>query len=123
MRHISVLVGGALGALLRFWLGTAIAPTAHFPFATGVTNVVGCFGLGYVVANSRTAELSPNLRLGVTTGFFGAFTTFSTWALGISVLWGAGSTIAGWLYLGATLVLGLGAAAAGMAVGRKASPG
>lgn len=118
-RHVYILIGGALGAACRFGLGTWIAPAAHFPFATGVINVSGCFGLGYLLPYTLEAGLDPDIRLGLTTGFFGAFTTFSTWELGVTTLWATSSPAAGWIYLAATLLLGLGAAAAGMALGRR----
>ena len=77
---IAVAAGGALGALARWGTGQAVARAGLDSFwATGCVNVVGSFGLGALaaVAAARGGLLAPFLLI----GFFGAFTTFSTFAL------------------------------------------
>lgn len=81
---LSVGIGGFLGANARYvisWLanrrfGTAIAGTAF-------VNITGSFLLAMVtfwLLNRRGGQISDNLRLLIGTGFFGAYTTFSTYA-------------------------------------------
>lgn len=79
-------IGGFLGANARYvlalWINRLLEPRlGEFPFGTLAVNVLGAFGLALfgVWLGSRVG-LSPNIRLLIGTGFFGAFTTFSTFA-------------------------------------------
>ena len=78
--------GGFLGANARYffslWTNGILAPRlGDFPFGTLFVNVLGSFGLAlFGVWFSARTGMSPQLRLLVGTGFFGAFTTFSTFA-------------------------------------------
>ena len=75
-------IGGAVGALARYWLGSWVMgkiPGATFPWGTFVINVTGSFILGLVMTLLTERVLtSPNWRPLVTIGFVGAYTTFST---------------------------------------------
>lgn len=78
-----VALGGALGALARYGvvsLAARIIP--DFPWGTLAVNLVGCLliGLSFAVADQR-GLLPPAARLFFMTGFLGAMTTFSTYAL------------------------------------------
>jgi CrcB protein len=80
-KYLAVAAGGALGAVLRYYLGgTALARTAApFPTATFVINVTGSFVLGlFLTLATERIHVSPHLRLAVAVGFVGAYTTFST---------------------------------------------
>src|SRR5215210_6685155 len=80
-RYLAVAVGGALGAMLRFYLGgTVLARTAApFPTATFVINITGSFIIGFFLTlATERVQMSPHLRLAVAVGFVGAYTTFST---------------------------------------------
>ena len=79
--------GGFLGANARYilsvWIGAQVETiTNHkFPFGTAFVNVIGSFLLAvFTVWVGRQINWSENARLLVATGFFGAFTTFSTYA-------------------------------------------
>ena len=79
-------IGGFFGANARYalslWVNDFLAPRwGPFPYGTFLVNVIGSFGLAVFGAwfSARTG-LSPSLRLLVGAGFFGAFTTFSTFA-------------------------------------------
>ncbi len=85
MRHLlAVAAGGAVGASLRWLLAGAVQRAAGgaFPWGTFAVNALGSFALGflfvYLIERSTTGEL---LRLAVTVGLLGAFTTFSTYSL------------------------------------------
>ena len=86
---LSVALGGAAGALLRWAINIASArlSTSTFPIATLTANILGCFciGLAYVYLVDRAAN--PILRLGIITGLLGALTTFSTFSLDALALW------------------------------------
>ncbi|MCP4693191.1 MAG: fluoride efflux transporter CrcB [Desulfobacterales bacterium] len=79
-----VMVGGGLGALCRYSVALAAAKVvgARFPLGTLLVNLAGCFliGAAFAVAD-RTQWLGPSARLFFMTGFLGALTTFSTFAL------------------------------------------
>lgn len=79
-----VMAGGALGALSRygFALGAARLFGVRFPWGTLLANLAGCLCIGLAFGLSeRTGLLSPAARLFFMTGFLGALTTFSTYAL------------------------------------------
>jgi CrcB protein len=85
---LSVGIGAALGALLRWRLGVwlnAVFPT--IPFGTLASNLIGGFIMGLCIEYfSRNAGVPPELRLAATTGFLGGLTTFSTFSAETSVL-------------------------------------
>jgi CrcB protein len=79
----AVAVGGALGSVVRFLLGMAVQQRAGttFPVGTLVINVTGSLVLGFVLRLAlSTPSISPTLRLFLTTGFCGGYTTFSTFS-------------------------------------------
>ncbi len=83
---LSVAVGGAFGALLRYLIN--ISPLAalfeKFPFPTFFINVTGAFLIGFLsIIFTERFPANENLRLAVTVGFLGAFTTFSTFEMEI----------------------------------------
>ena len=79
-------VGGFVGAIARYLLtlaaNHALTPALGlFPYGTLLVNVLGSFGLAFFsLWFGARAGLSPQLRLLVGSGFFGAFTTFSAFA-------------------------------------------
>ncbi len=74
---------GALGCLARYFLGGwvyGLLGTA-MPYGTFVVNVLGAFLIGLIMEFSlRSSLVSPELRVGLTVGFLGGFTTFSTFS-------------------------------------------
>ena len=83
---VYVGIGGFFGAnaryLLTIWTDMLLIPRwGSFPYGTLVVNVLGSFGLAlFGVWFSARTGLSPEIRLLVGAGFFGAFTTFSAFA-------------------------------------------
>lgn len=117
----AVAVGGLLGTELRYGAGLLFpeAPGA-VPWTTLAINIAGSFALAalttYWIARPRTAFW---LRAGIGPGLLGSFTTFSAVALTVDQQFAAGQH-AGWLlYLGLSLAVGLGAAAAGWKTGKS----
>jgi len=82
LQTVSIAIGAALGALLRWRLGVslnAVFPT--IPFGTLAANLLGGFLMGLCMEFfSRNAAVPPELRLAATTGFLGGLTTFSTFS-------------------------------------------
>jgi CrcB protein len=74
-------LGGALGAVARYFLGGTILSrfASPFPTATFVINVSGSFILGFFLTLvAERAQFSPHMKLAIAVGFVGAYTTFST---------------------------------------------
>ncbi len=73
-------VGGFLGAIARYALGTYIGGRygVRFPLGTFVINVSGSFLLGLILALLARTTASAHWRYLIPIGFIGAYTTFST---------------------------------------------
>ncbi|MFZ0736580.1 MAG: fluoride efflux transporter CrcB [Candidatus Acidiferrales bacterium] len=81
IKYLMVGIGGALGSILRFWVGGYISNrlTTRFPYGTFVINITACFLIGFVVTLlSEKAHWSPNWRYLIPIGFIGGYSTFST---------------------------------------------
>ncbi len=81
---LAIAIGGAAGALLRFWVSSGIHTFMGrgFPYGTLVVNVLGSLlmGLLYVLFLERMS-VEPEVRAAVLIGLLGAFNTFSTFSL------------------------------------------
>lgn len=114
------MIAGAIGAAARYGLDglISIRTGTGFPWGIFVVNISGAFALGliYTVMTSRLT-VDPAIRIWVTTGFLGAYTTFSTLTLetvqllqtrsyGLAVLNSAGSLAVGLVAAGAGVALG-----------------
>jgi CrcB protein len=116
-----IAVGGALGSLARYELGVLWSqPTDQLPWTTLLINLLGALLLGMLVA-AVTELWRPHrlVRPLLGTGVLGGFTTFSSFALQLRLL--PGPLAVGYLLL--SVLGGLLAAAAGMALVRLAEPG
>ena len=81
---IIIGLGAIAGALSRYYLGQwLILPTPlTFPMGTLFVNISGCFFMGLITTLMvRRLSLKPDLMLLITTGFLGAYTTFSSYEL------------------------------------------
>jgi fluoride exporter len=103
-RFLIVALGAALGANARYLLGLWAASRfgVSFPYGTLIVNVAGSFLLGFFVAvTTERLSISTETRLLLIVGFFGSFTTFSSYAvesltlLRVSGWWSAFLNIAG----------------------------
>jgi CrcB protein len=115
-----VFVGGIVGGLARYGMTKAWpTPDAGFPWATFVVNTLGAFGLALLVALIADVLASRRLlRPAVGTGFFGAFTTFSSVVTTSDHLMAHGHAQTGWIYLAGSTVAALGAVSFGLLLGR-----
>jgi len=80
----AVAIGGAAGAVMRWLVASGVQKMVGgaFPWGTFAVNALGSFLLGFLfvwlIERSTASEL---VRLAITVGFMGAFTTFSTYSL------------------------------------------
>ena len=113
-----VALGGALGALARYGISGWVYDRMgeNFPWGTLVVNLVGCLALGLVIRWLQVAAVAPEVRPFLTIGLLGAFTTFSTFSFETVALLQEGQWLRAGLYVGGSVVLGLIAMVAGMAL-------
>ncbi len=120
---ILVGIGGAVGAICRFLLSRIIQLISGFtfPYGTLVVNIIGSFLITFlsVVLIDRVGEWSAELRALLLIGLLGGFTTFSSFSYEVVDLWESGQGIKVALYLLLTIVLCIGGAFGGIAIGRK----
>ncbi|WP_437300139.1 fluoride efflux transporter CrcB [Sorangium sp. So ce426] len=115
-------LGGAAGTLARYGLSTWCQQRlgAEFPYGTLAVNVIGSFLLGAIGEVAATTEiLSPTLRLSLSTGVMGGFTTYSSFNNETIRLIEHKSLAAGLTNIAITLVACLLAGALGMVVTRR----
>jgi CrcB protein len=117
-----VALGGALGSVLRYLAAGAVhrlLPGLLFPFGTLLVNVTGSLAIGLTAGLAESRQfLGPEVRAFLFTGVLGGFTTYSAFALESL---GLALDAAWWRFavnVLAQVVLGLGAAWAGYALGR-----
>jgi CrcB protein len=111
---------GVLGTLARYFLQGAVQDRAGagFPYGTLVVNLTACLALGAVGQYAfRHIAFPADWRQGITIGFFGAYSTFSTFSYETIKLLEEGQWTRAALYLGASLIGGLAAIWLGMRVG------
>jgi fluoride exporter len=117
----AIAVGGALGASARYGVAQLVhVGPGTFPWATFWTNVTGSFALGAVLV--LVAGRYPPRRFArpfVATGFLGAYTTYSTFAVETVLLARDGEAAVAGVYAAASLVVGFAAVWAGMVLGRR----
>ena len=119
-KYLYIAVGGALGSIARFWVGSSVASRMgiRFPYGTLIVNLTACVIIGFSMTYlGRRAELSPAWRFLIPIGFIGAYSTFSTyeWETLSSLRSGAFGIAA--LYAMGSFVLGLAAVWGGSALG------
>lgn len=106
-------IGGFLGAVARYALGGWVqraAPGPLFPYGTLAVNLLGCFLIGVLAGLVETrGVLSPESRVFLLIGVLGGFTTFSTFGYETLQLFRDGQSLYGFLNIGASVLLGLGA--------------
>lgn len=80
---ITIFIGGGLGAVARYGLGGAVHRLAgsRFPYGTLTVNILGCLLIGFVMSfSANRLSVTPTIRLFLTIGLLGGFTTFSSFS-------------------------------------------
>ena len=112
MNVFFVFLGGGLGSVLRYLVGLWIGSSA-FPWATFAVNVVGSLAIGLLGGWAARFGWSETLRLSLTVGLCGGFTTFSTFSKeSLALIEGGGYGLFA-LYVVGSVALGIAAVALG----------
>ena len=120
-RYLLVAIGGALGSVTRFWVGALALERIHgrFWYGTFIINITACllFGLVMEVLNRHGLMSSP-WRYLIPIGFLGGYSTFSSfeWEIYQGLTFNALALTAS--YAALSLVVGLAAVYAGVAIAR-----
>ncbi|MEG3438889.1 fluoride efflux transporter CrcB [Pannus brasiliensis CCIBt3594] len=124
---LAVSIGAIFGALSRFYITeffTTIFGKGFGFYGTLFVNVSGCLIIAYILTLSieNIRLISPELRLMTTTGFCGAYTTFSTYGLDATRLLETGNTIPFLLYWIGSSIAGTIAISIGVFLARSGFP-
>ncbi|HEY6815278.1 MAG TPA: fluoride efflux transporter CrcB [Croceibacterium sp.] len=128
MAALHVALGGAIGSVLRYELGRAMAywlgpqTVAAFPWATLTVNIVGSFAMGLLAGGlGRLGAGGEPLRLLIGVGLLGGFTTFSAFSLEMMMLVERGQAAQAFVYAAVSVLAGLSALYIGMIAMRLAA--
>jgi fluoride exporter len=80
-KYFIIAVGGALGSIARYWVGSTVSGRlgTRFPYGTFVINLSACIIIGFALTFlGKRADLNPAWRFLIPVGFVGAYSTFST---------------------------------------------
>ncbi len=121
LRFTLICLGGAIGTAARYLtaLGAASLFGTAFPFGTLIVNVVGSFLIALIMQIGSTTELiSADMRMMLTTGVMGGFTTYSTFNYETTGYFREGAWLLGVANIGVTVLGCLAAGVAGLACAR-----
>jgi len=110
VRIFLIALMGAAGTLARYWLQGIIQyrSGSNFPFGTLVVNLSGCLLLGFLAQLTfNRMIISPEWRIAMTIGFFGGYTTFSTFGWETAKMLQDGEWLHATVYVAASMVAGL----------------
>lgn len=122
---LAIAAGGAVGSVGRYlcvvalggWLGNG------FPWGTLAVNIVGSFAMGVVVQLAALHwQPPPEVKLFLTVGLLGGFTTFSSFSLEVALLMERGDFWHAGAYVTASVLLSVAGLFAGLALTRMALP-
>ena len=102
-----VVLGGAIGASLRYLLQLLIPNIASFSMAVLCANIIGCFCLGVFLGLSLKMHISPFWLNFIQVGLLGALTTFSALIADVSILQEKNEILWSMLYPLLSIILGL----------------
>jgi fluoride exporter len=119
---MAIALGAIPGALGRYFITELAKATIGKDFSyygTFFINVTGCFiiALFYTLNEQKFKNLSPEIRLAITTGFCGAYTTFSTYGLEGFTQIEKGNTTVALIYWLASMVVGMIGVQLGVTIG------
>jgi CrcB protein len=107
-----IFLGAGIGGTLRHFLNELVSRAlgSEFPWGILAVNILGCFVRGLVVGwFAFRGEASQELRLFLTTGILGGFTTFSSFALDAVLLGERGQLVSAGIYILASVAVSVGA--------------
>lgn len=110
MRLTLIAIFGAIGTLARYGLQglVQVRTGGTFPYGTLLINLLGCFFLGWIGQFTlNRMVISPDLRMAIAVGFFGGFTTFSSFGWETAKMIETGEWLRASTYVAASVFLGL----------------
>jgi CrcB protein len=119
-KYLLIAAGGALGSMVRFWVGSTVGSRLgiRFPYGTLVVNLTACVVIGFALTFlGKRVEIDPVWRYFATIGFIGAYSTFSTFEWETLDMLRSGAFAPAAVYAAGSLILGLGATWCGAALG------
>jgi len=122
LRIALIAIFGAIGTLARYGLQgvVQIRLGSTFPYGTLVVNLSGCFLLGLIGQFTMNhMVISPDWRVAIAVGFFGGYTTFSSFGWETAKLLQVGAWLRASAYVGASVVAGLLLSVAGIRLANK----
>jgi CrcB protein len=121
---LAVALGGAIGSVARYWVGVGSTKLfgLAFPWGTLIINIVGSFLIGAFAESFALRWDAPQaVRVFLTVGICGGFTTFSTFSLDTYVLIERGELWPAAAYIVGSVVLSIGGLVAGLHLIRAAA--
>ncbi len=119
--YVMAGLGGAIGAMGRYWMSGLISnrSSGSFPYGTLSVNLIGCLSIGFIMTLAlERFNWSTELRTFLTVGILGGFTTFSTFSYETMTLLREGAYASGIANIFASAIGCLAAAFAGTALAR-----
>jgi CrcB protein len=122
LRLLLIAVFGAIGTLARYGLQgfVQVKMGSTFPYGTLAINLTGCFFLGLIgqITLNRMV-ISSELRMAIAIGFFGGYTTFSSFGWETAKMLEAGEWLWATTYVASSVVLGLFLSVAGIRLANR----
>jgi fluoride exporter len=122
LRLLLIAVFGAIGTLARYGLQgvVQIKMGSVFPYGTLLINLTGCFLLGLIgQLTLNRMIISPDWRVAIAVGFFGGYTTFSSFGWETAKMLEAGESLRAGTYVASSVVLGLFLSVAGINIANR----
>jgi fluoride exporter len=110
LRLALIAIFGAVGTLLRYGIQvfTSVQTGGTFPWGTLLINLTGCFFLGLIgQLTLNRMMISPDWRVAITVGFFGGYTTFSSFGWETAKMLEEGAWLPATGYVATSVVIGL----------------
>jgi fluoride exporter len=124
-KYLAVMLGGAIGAVSRFLVGSLVLRfySAVFPLGTFLINVTGSFLIGVLMTLFlNRPSIHVNWRLFLVTGVLGGYTTFSSFEWETLVSFRTGAQVVALVYVGLSVLLGLFGAWIGLLLANRLWP-
>lgn len=109
-RYLYIAIGGAIGSLARYWVGSEVSSRmgTRYPYGTFVINITACLILGFsITCLGKRVGLNPAWRFLIPIGFIGAYSTFSTYEWETFSSLRSGAFLLAALYAVGSLLVGL----------------
>jgi CrcB protein len=122
LRLTLIAIFGAIGTLARYGLQgvVQVRTGGAFPYGTLIVNLSGCFLLGLIGQfTMNRLVISPDWRVAIAVGFFGGYTTFSSFGWETAKMLEDGEWLRAATYVSASVVAGLFLSVAGIHLANK----